>query len=87
MLKRGPIASITLVLALLLATFATTAQAAKRPLIFGVHPYLHPSVLIQRFQPLVDYLQQGLQQPIQIRVGTSYEDHIQAFTRGEIDFG
>jgi phosphonate transport system substrate-binding protein len=86
-LKPLPARSIALILLAFLLFFLVPAQARSKPLVFGVHPYLHPSVLIERFEPLIKYLQNGLGQPIRIRVGTSYEDHIQAFSRGEIDFG
>jgi len=70
----------------LLVFISATSQASSKPLIFGVHPYLHSATLIERFKPLMDYLEKGMEEDIQIRVGTSYADHIQAFARGEIDF-
>ncbi len=69
-----------------LLLMSTGVHAAKKPLIFGVHPYLHPAALIERFIPFTEYLEEGMNTSIQIRVGTSYADHIQAFERGEIDF-
>ena len=53
MLKPGKTSSKTLQLLLLLLIFSTSTQADTKPLIFGVHPYLHPAVIIERFQPLV----------------------------------
>ena len=76
--------SVLLVISLL---YLSTLHARARPIIIGVHPYLQPSVLIQRFDPLKNYLQDSLKTPVRIRIGTSYEDHIQAFARGEIDLG
>ena len=76
--------------AMLLVLFfshVSMVQASSEPIIVGVHPYLQPSVLIQRFEPLAKYLQDNLKQPVRIRVSTSYEDHIQAFALGEIDLG
>lgn len=86
MFKPGLTVLQSLCLSLFLLIFSSSSLAASKPLIFGVHPYLNPAVLIDRFQPLMNYLQEGLQQNIQIRVGTSYADHIQAFSNGEIDF-
>jgi phosphonate transport system substrate-binding protein len=81
--SRRPAFRLGLLLLALLLPMTVRGEA----LIFGVHPYLHPSVLVDRFKPLIDYLQVRVGQPIRIRVGTSYEDHIQAFRRGEVDFG
>ncbi len=66
-----------------------SAQAAddkNRELIFGVHPYLHASILVERFTPLMDYLSAQLGQKILIRVGNDYNDHVEAIKHGKVDF-
>lgn len=73
-------------LLLILLPLSFPAQAVKQALVFGVHPYLHSTTLVERFTPLVKYLSEKLGRDIQMRVGTSYQGHIDAFTRGEIDF-
>ncbi len=74
---------------LLLLAFSTCSQAAEnsdRQLIFGVHPYLHPSILVERFTPLTEYLGKQLDKKILIRVGKNYHDHIEAIEQGKVDF-
>jgi len=66
-----------------------SAQAAddkNKELIFGVHPYLHASILVERFTPLMDYLSAQLGQKILIRVGSDYNDHVEAIKHGKVDF-
>jgi len=72
---------------LALLSVSLHVRAEQEPLVFGVHPYLHSTTLVERYTPLINYLGSQLGRDIQIRVGTSYQDHIDAFARGEIDFG
>ncbi len=77
------------ILILFFLSLFTPLQAAEnndRPLIFGVHPYLHPTTLIERFTPLTDYLAKQMGQDILIRVGSDYNDHIEAIIQGKVDF-
>ncbi len=68
-------------------SFSTQATDGKKgELIFGVHPYLNASILVERFTPLMDYLGSQLGQKILIRVGSDYNDHVQAIKHGKVDF-
>lgn len=62
------------------------ASNDKKKLIFGIHPYLHATTLIERFTPLTEYLSSQMGLPIHIRIATSYQDHINAIANGSIDF-
>ena len=55
------------------------------PLVLGVHPYLPPIELIERFTPLAKYLERELDQPVVVRVGTSYKSHNDSISRGGVD--
>ncbi|TNF32755.1 MAG: phosphate/phosphite/phosphonate ABC transporter substrate-binding protein [Gammaproteobacteria bacterium] len=72
-------------LSLLTGFFFNQSFAAQAPLILGVHPYLPASEINTRFQPLTDYLSKTLGQPITIRVGRDYEDHIRAVGMRNVD--
>lgn len=58
----------------------------EKELIFGVHPYLPATALVERFSPLTNYLGEKMGYAIHIRVATSYQDHIDAISMGEVDF-
>ncbi len=62
-----------------------TPALAPAKWVLGVHPYLAPREIQTRFAPLADYLAHYLQAPVQIRVATSYQDHILAIGRDRID--
>lgn len=59
--------------------------ASDRPLVFGVHPYLPASELVERFSPLVETLRRETGVPFRLRIGTSYQDHQDAIGRGDVD--
>jgi phosphonate transport system substrate-binding protein len=65
---------------------SVAAQSDSKALVFGVHPYLHSTLLIERFTPLVNNLSAAMGREIKIRVGTSYQEHIDAFKNGQVDF-
>lgn len=74
-------------LLLLLMLLGLAPVLAARPLVLGVHPYLDPNELARRFQPLANYLADRLGQPVTLRIGESYEKHIDAVGRGAVDIG
>jgi phosphonate transport system substrate-binding protein len=47
-----------------------------QPLIFGFLPVLSPKMLIKRFSPLVDYLSDTLNRPIQIETAPNFKEFI-----------
>lgn len=71
---------------LLFSISPVMADHAKRELIFGVHPYLHATTLVERFTPLTKYLGKKMGYKIHIRVASSYQDHNDAISQGNVDF-
>ena len=59
--------------------------AAQEPLILAVHPYLAPTELVNRFTPLADQLARTVGVPINVRIGRSYAEHIDAIGSGSVD--
>jgi phosphonate transport system substrate-binding protein len=73
---------VTVVLLLLMLQ----VKAEKKELIFGIHPYLHATTLVERFTPLTEYIGEKMGNKIHIRVATSYQDHNDAIRQGNVDF-
>jgi len=65
--------------------FSINAYAEQQRLVFGIHPYLNATSLIERFTPLVDYLAKKTNTRIDIRVAGSYQKHLDAIAAGEVD--
>lgn len=57
-----------------------------RPLIFAVYPYDTPTRLVEHFQPLVDYIAEKLDRPVEFYIASSYEDHIRRIAGDGADF-
>lgn len=78
-------------LGLLLCALAPATGAADPapipPLILGVHPYLPPRELVERFTPLADYLGRELGRRVEVRIGRDYDAHIKAIAHNRIDIG
>jgi phosphonate transport system substrate-binding protein len=62
-----------------------TAFAAESPLVLGVHPYLPPKEIQERFAPLAAHLGKALDRPVVVRVGRDYDEHITAIGKDQID--
>lgn len=54
-------------------------------LTLAVHPFETPSLLVERFQPLCDYLAETIGMPIRVHVAISYEDQIRRIAEGSVD--
>lgn len=78
-------ALLALVLCILAAPAGAAEAQARPPLILGVHPYLPPREVVERFTPLADYLGRELGRRVEVRVGRDYDEHITAIARGAID--
>ncbi|NWG87803.1 MAG: phosphate/phosphite/phosphonate ABC transporter substrate-binding protein [Hydrogenophilaceae bacterium] len=79
-------ACLRLLAGLLLGGLAAPAcMAADKPLILAVHPYLPAKEIQQRFAPLAAYLGQTLGKPVEVRIGGSYDEHIEAIGRDRVD--
>ncbi len=74
-----------MVLALLWSSPSLSQPVSAQPIILAVHPYLPVSEIQTRFAPLAKYLSQQLGRPVDIRVGASYSEHIEAIGRDEVD--
>ena len=64
---------------------AADLPAGQAPLILGVHPYLPHDEIITRFTPLADYLSRHIGRPVEVRVGRTYNEHINATGDDTID--
>jgi phosphonate transport system substrate-binding protein len=62
-----------------------SAKTAGHELVLGVHPYLHATTLMERFTPLADHLSKTLGVPVQVKVSSSYSDHVAAVGHGKVD--
>lgn len=69
----------------LITFFLLLSSMANADLLIGVHPYLNAELLIERFQPLANYLSLKLDTNVKVRVGKDYESHIQAIGRNTLD--
>ncbi|MBU8893701.1 MAG: phosphate/phosphite/phosphonate ABC transporter substrate-binding protein [Bacteroidales bacterium] len=63
----------------------TNSNNAQEPLILGIHPYLPHTELQKRFTPLVEYLSREIGQKVIVRIGISYEEHINSIGVDKID--
>jgi len=85
-IKLKSIILIIITLALISPMFNIMAETKTKKLVFGVHPYLHATTLVERFTPLTEYIEEQLGYKIHIRVATTYQDHIDAINQGYVDF-
>lgn len=58
---------------------------AHETLILAIHPFLSFHKLHKKFSPLVSYLQEKTGRPIVIRIGSDYQEHIDAIGRDYVD--
>ncbi len=64
---------------------AADLPAGQAPLVLGVHPYLPHDEIITRFAPLANYLSHAIGRPVEVRVGRTYNEHINAIGSDAID--
>lgn len=77
---------IFFLLALSLAILAVSAPSrGQTPLLLGVHPYLPCHQIKEKFTPLAVYLSREMDRPVRIRIGSSYQAHINAIGRDQLD--
>ena len=63
--------------------FAVTAVAKE--LVFGVHPYLAPEKINQKFQPMVTELSKQLGVSVSLVVSDSYQSHVESVLDKDYD--
>ncbi len=55
------------------------------PLIFGVHPYLSPKKIFDKFSPLTKRLSEQLGRTVSLQIGKDYAEHVEQFKQGKLD--
>lgn len=60
---------------------------AKHDLVFGVHPFKKPSKIYKMFKPLTEQLSKMTGYNVKIVIGKSYDDILDKYRKGEVDFG
>lgn len=70
---------------LFLLSLNSVSFAEPKPLVFGVHPYLTAKELLERFTPLINYLSDGLNKPVVLRVAKTYASHIELVGEDKVD--
>lgn len=74
------------IIVLLVALTLPARSRAQDPLVLGIHPYLSSTELHKRFTPLAEYLGKELGRPVEIRVDSSYDSHVESVGTGRVDF-
>ena len=64
---------------------AWAGKGSGEPLVLGIHPYLAPSELIERFLPLAESLGRKTGRPISIEISRDYAEHIKRIGEGQVD--
>ena len=77
--------TINFILIFLLSLTISRPSWSREPLKLGVHPFLPYMELEKKFAPLAAYLSQEIGQPVVVRVGSSYQEHIDAIGRDQLD--
>jgi len=74
-------------LCLVVATclLASNIVLAAEKLILGVHPFVAKEMVVKKFNPLAKYLSEKTGYDIEVRVGSSYDEHIQYVGRNKVD--
>jgi len=70
---------------LLLILLFTQSSVSAQTLVLGVYPYLNISEVLQRFDPLANYLSEALNIPVEISVSQDYSEHIELMGKDFLD--
>ncbi|MBN2333877.1 MAG: phosphate/phosphite/phosphonate ABC transporter substrate-binding protein [Deltaproteobacteria bacterium] len=76
---------IRLTIIMLSVLILTTPAWSQKPLLLGIHPFLPYETLEKKFAPLAAYLGQELDRLVIVRIGSSYQDHIDATGHDQVD--
>ncbi len=63
----------------------TEKNTGKKPLIFGIHPYISTTEIFMRFTPLANYISQKVGRPVIIKISSSYDNHIDLVGKDKLD--
>ena len=84
--KKSGVAYLHLILSILFSIIAFSKAAnAEEGLILAVHPYLSENEVKKKFAPIAEYLGKKTGKTIKVRVGGSYEEHIQYIGLNKVD--
>lgn len=64
---------------------ALGASGPEPALWLGIHPYLAPSELVERFTPLAHYLSDRVGRPVEVQIANDYASHLDAIAQGRVD--
>jgi phosphonate transport system substrate-binding protein len=81
--KRG-MGRLTRTVAIILI-YVSTATHSNDSLILGIHPYRPHDEIREMFKPLAGFLSQRIGQAVEVRIGESYESHVNAIIQGRLD--
>jgi phosphonate transport system substrate-binding protein len=81
--KRGIGRPVRVVIILL--SYISTPALSNDSLILGIHPYRSHDEIRKMFTPLADFLSQRIGQAVEVRIGESYESHLNAIIQGRMD--
>ncbi len=79
--------SVQAAIGLLVVVASTTAWAAQPVMKFGVDPRYSPRELFERYQPLLDYLQQSTGYRFELHLTKTYEEGIRDLGSGVVQLG
>lgn len=65
--------------------FAQNVKVEPSPVILAVHPYLPYEELQTRFKPLASYIEEVLGQPVVVRIGPDYREHMNFIGMNKVD--
>lgn len=83
-MSRGAAVLICLCIVMAVCPLHASAESPGR-LVLGVHPYLQPSDIFERFNPLAAYLSSELGILVALEISTDYDTHIDRVGAGSID--
>jgi len=61
------------------------AEKPQPPIVMAIHPYLNADDLKNRFTPLANYIGKAINREILVKVGRTYDEHLQAICHDEVD--
>lgn len=70
---------------LLLAILLWASTTVSADILLGVHPFRDATEIIRKFSPLGEYLSKQLGEEVLIKVGGSYEAHLNTIGAGSVD--
>ena len=77
--------SLFLFFSVIAATSWAVDLAPGKPFIIAVHPYLPKDEILSRFKPLADMIGKVTGRSVEVRVGRSYDEHINAIGNDTVD--